>query len=378
MVSSMDTASNPSTPIDLLSTLASDADDYVRAGVASNPSTPIDLLSTLASDFIVFVRRGVASNPSTPIDLLNTLASDANDSVREQIAGHPKTSPSLLMQLSKDSSYEVRLQIVARSDCPTDLFELFAKDKSKRVKEMLSNRGDLPANIRAVLDAQGFTTASKVLEDNQGQEISLSEITAVKVVRERANLVGKVTNPQTLLALAGDESATVRFQVVRNPVTPDQGLKKVLEACQGENWSGVNATIVSLVIEHPKAGEETLKLAAKMANGTNLAIFFEREPQIDFEMFLHVLSCSMSLGVTFAKVVKRNFILRSKEFTAENWKVFVIHTDARIRTLVAGNPNAPVEHFDVLALDSDSTVRAAVKANKKAPATARAAAALLG
>lgn len=369
-------ALNPKTPIAQLNQLATDENAYVREGVASNPATPQALLVSLKNDEGWGVRVKVASNPNLPGELIEELASDSVNYVREQIAANPKTPPALLVKLSRDASYEVRMQIVKRLDCPIELFELFAKDKSKKVKEILSNRNDLPVNIREQLNAQGFTTAKKVLEENAGREISLAEITAIKAVVERANLVGKVTNAQTLAALAGDDSTTVRLEVVRNRITPDEGLRKVLEECQGDFWTGVNATIVNLVIKHPNAEEHTLKLAAKMANGTNLALFFEREPHINFEMFLHILSY-MNIGIGFAKVAKRNFILRSKEFSEENWRVLAENEDASIRALVAANPNTPVEYFDQLAMDSEAAVRTAVKSNKKAPATSRATAALL-
>jgi len=55
-------ASNPSTPVKILTKLVKDKDKDIRIGVAENPSTPINLLMNLAKDKDIIVRKGVLRN----------------------------------------------------------------------------------------------------------------------------------------------------------------------------------------------------------------------------------------------------------------------------------------------------------------------------
>lgn len=60
----------------LLEALSENDDDWVRAMVASNPHTPVSVLTTLADDKDEDVRFRVASNPNTPPDTLAELTED--------------------------------------------------------------------------------------------------------------------------------------------------------------------------------------------------------------------------------------------------------------------------------------------------------------
>ncbi len=62
-------ASNPSTPPEVLTELATDDRWQVRKAVATNPSTPPEVLIQLASDKDWDVREAAAGNPATPLDL---------------------------------------------------------------------------------------------------------------------------------------------------------------------------------------------------------------------------------------------------------------------------------------------------------------------
>ena len=78
----------PTTPGDILRTLATDDDVNVRWRVGGNPSTPVDVLRALATDADEDVRGRVGGNPSTPVAVLRVLATDANRHVRWCVAGN--------------------------------------------------------------------------------------------------------------------------------------------------------------------------------------------------------------------------------------------------------------------------------------------------
>ncbi len=292
------------------------------------------------------------------------------------LAQNPACPVDILELLSQDPDFQVRLKLAQREDCPESVLEKLAGDKSKRVKEAIAKRKDLPEKIRRDLDQQGFANAEEILLNKSGDELTYEDVIRVKVVQERANLVKMITDSDTLLTLSNDVSTTVRFEVAKNINTPDEALKTILELCQGDHWTGVNATIINRVITHPNCTEETLKIAANISNGINLTLFFERSPAISLELFLHVLNF-IDIGAGFAKIAKKNFKIRSQEFDDELWRAVATHANPAVRALVAASPNTPQKFYEILAMDESQRVRDAVKGNKKAPETARAAAALL-
>ncbi len=76
-------ASNPRTPPDLLTSLATGS---TASTVARNPSAPAALLERLAAHEDKYVRQQVAVNPSASQDLLTKLAEDSDDMVRRAAA----------------------------------------------------------------------------------------------------------------------------------------------------------------------------------------------------------------------------------------------------------------------------------------------------
>lgn len=97
---------NPHTPEDVLSNLAMDTINLVRALVATNPSTPPSILEKFFSDEKI-VRDGLSGNPSTPIKILKILANDADKMVRMRLAENPAATKEILEELADDSDLNV-------------------------------------------------------------------------------------------------------------------------------------------------------------------------------------------------------------------------------------------------------------------------------
>jgi hypothetical protein len=99
-------AKNPHTPEDVLSNLATDKINLVRALVATNPATPSSLLEKFFSDEKI-VRDGLSGNPSTPIKILKILTNDADKMVRMRLAENPAATKEILEELADDSDLNV-------------------------------------------------------------------------------------------------------------------------------------------------------------------------------------------------------------------------------------------------------------------------------
>ena len=99
-------AKNPHTPADVLSSLACDDVNLVRALVATNPKTPPQILEKFFSDEKI-VRDGLSGNPSTPIKILKILANDADKMVRMRLAENSGAPKEILKELTNDSDANV-------------------------------------------------------------------------------------------------------------------------------------------------------------------------------------------------------------------------------------------------------------------------------
>jgi pentose-5-phosphate-3-epimerase len=99
-------AKNPHTPVEVLTKLAKDEINLVRALVATNPNTPAAVLQNLFSDEKI-VRDGLSGNPNTPVKLLKILADDSDKMVRMRVAENPATPPEVLQRMMQDTEPNV-------------------------------------------------------------------------------------------------------------------------------------------------------------------------------------------------------------------------------------------------------------------------------
>jgi len=100
-------AKNHHTPSEILSTLANDEINLVRALVATNPNTPVSILDKLFGDEKI-VRDGLSGNINTPLKLLSILADDSDKMVRMRVAENPTTSKEILERLMSDEDKDVQ------------------------------------------------------------------------------------------------------------------------------------------------------------------------------------------------------------------------------------------------------------------------------
>ncbi len=101
-------AGNPNASVEMLKRIADSKDkDPVRAGLACNSTTPPEILTTLAKDAQSAVRECVAKHPGIPLGAVNFLAGDTVLVVRKEIAKNGKTSVEWLKRLIHDNEQSV-------------------------------------------------------------------------------------------------------------------------------------------------------------------------------------------------------------------------------------------------------------------------------
>ncbi len=118
--------------IELLEALSRTEDMGSRWAVAKNPHTPPDILSKLASDDVNLVRALVATNPNTPAAVLQKLFFDEKI-VRDGLSGNPSTPPKLLTVLADDSDKMVRMRVAENPSAPEELLRKLANDPDENV-----------------------------------------------------------------------------------------------------------------------------------------------------------------------------------------------------------------------------------------------------
>ncbi|MGE4509528.1 MAG: hypothetical protein AB7D43_00335 [Sulfurimonadaceae bacterium] len=121
------------TMVELLRDLAvNEADMGARWAVAKNPHTPADVLSALANDEVNLVRALVATNPSTPPSVLEKFFGDEKI-VRDGLSGNPATPLKILKVLADDADKMVRMRLAENQAAPLDILSKLANDTDQNV-----------------------------------------------------------------------------------------------------------------------------------------------------------------------------------------------------------------------------------------------------
>lgn len=146
-----DVAANPSTPANVLAALMRDEvardaaqdrlsnDKYSRLQTAKDPETSDDVLTTLSHDIDPDVRKEVAKNPETPNDVLATLLKDKNKDVRQGVAENTETPDELLATLARDNNADVRADVAKNTGSPLDVLDSLARDESTQVRNNVAH-----------------------------------------------------------------------------------------------------------------------------------------------------------------------------------------------------------------------------------------------
>ena len=136
-------ASNPSTPPDLITTLAAHPDAAIRGGVAANPSCPHPVAQGLLSDetdpdAVTEITAGFAANPLCSQDELRRHATHPNTNVRAAVAHNPTTPTDVLDRLAVDADTDVRLRSATNVNTPLAALERLIADPDDEVRQHLA------------------------------------------------------------------------------------------------------------------------------------------------------------------------------------------------------------------------------------------------
>lgn len=301
-------AQNPSSPVDLLERLASNADPEVVELVVLNPNTPTSLLLTLGQRFprqllknpifplmllespnlyaempeqtlagllalegvpehflewalshkSDFVRLAVAHNRAANSAALQRLAQDKELSIRRAVSVHPNTSPEVLAQLSQDKAQEIRQLIARNVRTPPAALAMLLGDNLPEVRRHALHNLQTPPQMLSCLRRAGASTDLMRLYGASDPTLSAEELAYLAAGGPRARELA-ARHPKVplslLLSLAEDPHPEVRRAVAQNPNTPQASLCALAKDLDHDvRW---------FVAQNPNTPREVLWLLAK-------------------------------------------------------------------------------------------------------------------
>jgi hypothetical protein len=203
----LNVASNPNSPAETLTQLATDKHVYVMSVAAKNPNCPVEVLTQLATDKIASVRLNVASNPNCPVELLTQLATDKNWNVRHDVAKNSHCPVDVLTQLATDESLSVRRNVAGNPNCPVEVLSQLAVDKDRDVRRNVASNPNCPVELRLEI---------------------LTQLAADESLSVRRNVAGNPNCPvEVLIQLAVDKDRDVRRGVASNLNCPVEVLTQL-------------------------------------------------------------------------------------------------------------------------------------------------------
>ena len=197
---------------------------YNLQKIAKNPATPPELLDELSRDSDYETQKNVASNPNTPITTLIYLAKRTKgfEPILYRIIRNPSTPDSLIKdlidgKLGFDLTFDLIQYLLKSERAPID----FLIDKSK---------------------SKNFVYREQVAGNPR-------------------------TPPEILLNLANDDVYYVIRKLVKNPNTPSEALKIILETSDADDEE-----IIKAVLQHPNTSPEVI---SSLIDESNWDISFE-------------------------------------------------------------------------------------------------------
>lgn len=208
--------------------------DRLRA--AADPETSPEALRELARDASsASLRAGLAANPSTPADVLLGLAGDEDIGVRIRVAKNPNTPAEALVRMARDRDVDVRWRVAAHRSTPPAQLRRLSWDRNGRVQVSLLHNPHTPIEVQPRL---------------------LRRIVKQKEPSIRHAAAGhERTTARALRRLASDPWYWVRVTVARNANTP-------IDAVADLSRDAV-PRVREAVVENPNAPPELRALAAK-------------------------------------------------------------------------------------------------------------------
>ena len=142
-------ARHPNTPVQTLLGMLDDEDCWVAWNLAQNPAATPELIDELV------LRRSfldqVAANGSASARVLTQLAGEPEERVRAAVALNPSTPAGVLMKLAADSNGKVRWSVARNTAAQPELLGRLALDQEEQVRRAVARNRNTPRPLKRSL-----------------------------------------------------------------------------------------------------------------------------------------------------------------------------------------------------------------------------------
>jgi hypothetical protein len=241
-------ASNPTTPPDTLSSLASAHRPEIIAALASNPASTDEILRQLIPYAADTAKQSIALHRSASASLLEMLIHTNNRNIRGSVARHPNASEETLMSLLQDKT--LQFEIARNPNCSAPILRQLANDAS--LGAMLAGHRNATAEILLVVASSYYDDA--LLSHPNASLALLEKLSNVHQSSIRQRIARHPLASSALLAkLALDKDDAVRLIALRHPNTSietiQQALRDETKALIEELYT--DTTLTGYLARHP-------------------------------------------------------------------------------------------------------------------------------
>lgn len=163
-------ATNPMAPHSILVQLLNDRDANVRHALPGNPNWPSEELrrmylegknrTTTDTDNRILPDSAFARNPSTPTDVLDSIALTGKYGSVQVVARNPSLSHATMQRLAQHADASVRAEIAKNPQAPRSILQGLVSDSDPKVREGIAGNPHTPFSM---LDALATDTDPKML-----------------------------------------------------------------------------------------------------------------------------------------------------------------------------------------------------------------------
>lgn len=238
-------ATDPTTAVNMLASLARDPAWQVQAGVAEHQAhrLPPDVLAGLLENPDKRIRMALGMCRNLSEETIGALAHDPDPTVRASLADHRHT-PDLLRILSADPALKVRMAVAKNQKTPVDVLAVLAEAPESAVRWSVARNRSITNEIIVMLahdnDPDVIEELIASMGDHSGMTQELWEHLArsnnARVRQKVAECIWVPTN--ITVALARDPEVQVRLALTANPKTPDA----VLHALRNDHDDKIRQT----------------------------------------------------------------------------------------------------------------------------------------
>jgi hypothetical protein len=258
--------------------------------------------------------------------------SESANEVFKALASNPSCPEEILMKLAKDPDPVVRSAVAENSMTPLEILKTLAKDKSREVRECVARNNSTPGETLNVMAKVSYL--HQTLAENPSISMALLKELSVNRNEDVRSAVARnpITPSEILLVLANDANYMVRHSVAQNPTTPPEALVFLAQE--------VGYMIRACVARNRNTPPELLEELAS-------------DERVEVRLTV-ALNAFAPLNLNFRINLLKSFGTEGDEFGYG-------------RSVLAANPDTPVEILELFSKDKNHVVRCGVAVNPATP-----------